>query len=89
MSDTKESIREQIEQILQDIGGFTWEQAETWAGFCDAVGMDPEPFLKVMMDRVCKVKTAKRNAEVPSACSSAELWVVLKGNRTNMKVVEP
>ncbi len=80
---------EQIEKVFHDIGGFTWEQAETWAGFCNAVGMDPLPFLKVMMNNICEVKVASDKVCVPSRVMSPELWVVTKGFRTHFEAIEP
>lgn len=82
-------ITDQIENVFQDIGGFTWRQAETWAGFCNAVGMDPIPFLNVMIKSFCNVKSTSKSQNVPSSVNFPELWVVFKGSRTRFKLVEP
>ncbi len=58
MSVEKTELMERIEKVFADIGGFTWEQAEIWAGFCDAVGIDYIPFLKVMINNLCEVHSA-------------------------------
>ncbi len=82
-------MREQIEDIFQDIGGFTWEQAETWVGFCSAVGMEPLPFLKVMLNNICEVKLTSDGKKVPSRADRPELWGILKGRRTHFKLIGP
>ncbi len=84
----KDNCMTQVEKRFQDIGGFTWGQAETWAGFCDAVGMDPLPFLKVMLKNICDVKVTSGNKSVPSHADHPELWVVFKACRTRFKLLE-
>ncbi|MCP4107006.1 MAG: hypothetical protein GY749_15960 [Desulfobacteraceae bacterium] len=89
MEKKKTALMGQIEKVFHDIGGFTWEQAETWAGFCNAVGMDPLPFMKVMMNNICEVNITSDDRGVPSRVMSPELWVISKGFRTHFVVVEP
>jgi hypothetical protein len=89
MSDEGVTVTRMIEKIFQDVGGFTWEQAETWAGFCNAVGMDPLPYLKVMLTNVCEVRSTYDKGNVPSSSACPELWVVTKGFRTEFKLLEP
>ncbi len=79
----------EIEAVFRKIGGFGWKEAETWAGFCDAVGMDPMPFLRVMIESVCPVSCCRGAGGVPSRSSSPELWVALNGGKTELKLVEP
>ncbi len=83
------SVMDQIEKVLKDLGGFTFEQAEIWAGFCDAVGMDAVPFMKVMLEGICDVKTVTGKQQVPSKVRFPELWIIPKGFRTKIQLVEP
>ncbi|QTA91317.1 hypothetical protein [Desulfonema magnum] len=89
METQKSSLREDIEKIFQDIGGFTWEQAESWSGFCHAVGMEPIPYLKVMLNNVCNIRSATAGKNVPSSVTSPELWIIFKHCRTRFKLIEP
>lgn len=89
MSDGKSELSMAIEDRFADIGGFKWEQAEAWAGFCDAVGMDPLPFLKVILNKLCTVKVVSAKDIDSSRCSSPELRVMFKGSRTKFKLAEP
>jgi len=82
-----QELSEKIEKKFQEIGGFTWKQAEIWAGFCDSVGMDPMPFLKVMLNNICDVKSVSRGKSVPASANSPELWVVCKCSRTSFKLI--
>lgn len=82
-------IRKSVEKKFQEIGGFTWRQAETWAGFCHAVGMDPMPFLKVMLGGICDAKSASRGKSVPSRAARPELWVEFKDSRTAFHLIGP
>ncbi len=80
-----------ISDVFEKIGDFTWNDAESWAGFCDAVGMDPIPFLKVMLESICPVHCCSSPSAVPgcpSAMQDAELWVVLNGKNTRFFLVE-
>ena len=88
---TTSPCQERISTIFRDIGGFGWKEAEIWAGFCDAVGMDPIPFLKVMLENVCRVQGCAAGRGVPGACSGGtpELWVVLKGGQTRFQLLLP
>lgn len=88
---TANPCQEKISSIFRDIGGFGWKEAETWAGFCDAVGMDPIPFLKVMLENVCRVQGCPAGGSMPDCCSGErpELWVVLKGGHTRFHLVVP
>ncbi len=91
MDTTISSCEEQIASVFRNIGGFGWKEAEIWAGFCDAVGMDPVPFLKVMLENICHVQGCPSGGSVPGGCSggSPELWVVLKGGKTRFQLVLP
>lgn len=82
-------IQSLIEQRFKDLGGFTWEDAEKWAGFCNAVGMDPIPFLKVILTNVCEIKSVYHQEHIPSCSACPELWVTFRGDRTKMKLVMP
>jgi len=84
----KDQLVEQIEDIFQDIGGFSWEQAETWASFCLAVGMDPLPQLKVMMNNVCAVMESS-TTDIPGKADQPELWLEKKGHKVHFKIVGP
>ena len=84
----KSEITEQIEEIFKDIGGFSWEQAETWASFCFAIGMDPLPHLKVMMNNICSVMTPS-DKDIPDKADMPELWIQRKGHKVHFKVVGP
>lgn len=90
MANEKSELVTQIEERFSDIGGFTWEQAETWAGFCNSVGMDPLPFLKVMLNNICSVKVVSaREFESDSNAASPELRILFKSSRTKFKAAEP
>lgn len=89
MSNKQSKLTAKIEKILKEIGGFTLEHAEIWAGFCFSVGMDPLPFLKVMMHHTCEVKSTEREGDVPSKAYVPQLWVVFKGCRTRFVIIEP
>lgn len=89
MEESVEAARERIMSALKEIGGFTWEDAEKWAGMCNAMGMDPVPFLKVLLCKICAVKTAGGGARIPSKCDCVELWIDFKANRTRFEVVGP
>ncbi|MFO7665076.1 MAG: hypothetical protein R6V76_00470 [Desulfobacterales bacterium] len=84
----KESMRYCIEKTLSDIGGFSWDQAETWASFCYAVGIDPMPYIKAIIGEACAVNCTSDKKSVPEKSNEPELWVVTKGYRTHFKVVE-
>lgn len=88
MEITKEQIVEQIENVFKDLGGFSWEQVETWASFCFAVGMDPLPQLKVMMNSICGVITPS-GGNVPEKANRPELWIERKGHRVHFKIAGP
>jgi len=88
MENEKTQIVQQIEDVFKDIGGFSWEQAETWASFCFAVGMDPLPQLKVMMNNICKV-IAPSNESIPDKSETSELWVEKKGHKVRFKIIGP
>lgn len=88
MEITREQIVEQIENVFKDLGGFSWEQAETWASFCFAVGMDPLPQLKVMMNAICGVMTPS-GGSIPETSDTPELWIERKGHRVHFKIVGP
>lgn len=90
MSGKKSGLGEKIESRFADIGGFTWEQAEAWAGFCNSVGMDPLPFLKVILDKLCTVKVVSSQKDFESdRCASPELRVMFRGGRTKFRLAEP
>ncbi len=89
MSEESGQLAADIEKVFQSIGGFTWRDAETWAGFCNAVGMDPLPFLRVMLENVCRVECVKGGAGVPPAIPSATLWIDFKGGKTRFHVAGP
>lgn len=89
MENGNSPVVQEIEKRFQEIGGFTWEQAETWAGFCNAVGMDPLPFLKVILHNICEVKYPAGGGCLPSDAECPELRVIFKACRTRFEVVEP
>lgn len=85
----KERMRYRIEKMLSDLGGFSWDQAETWASICVAVGIDPLPYLKAMIGEACAVNCTADKKSVPEHSNDPELWVVTKGYRTYFKIVGP
>jgi hypothetical protein len=85
----KKRIVEQIENVFKDLGGFSWEQAETWASFCFAVGMDPLPQLKVMMNNICDVSEAIDTDKASSKIDFPQLQLVKKGHRIRFNLVVP
>jgi hypothetical protein len=88
MDNGKTQTIEKIEEVFKDLGGFSWEQAETWASFCYAVGMDPLPQLQVMMNNICKVvNTSHKN--IPDKAKTPELWIEQNGPRVRFKFVGP
>ncbi|HAO21790.1 MAG: hypothetical protein BWK80_40220 [Desulfobacteraceae bacterium IS3] len=90
MANEKSEFVTQIENRFSDIGGFTWEQAEAWAGFCNSVGMDPMPFLKVLLNNICSIKVVSaREFESNSNPACPELRILFKGSRTKFKAAEP
>lgn len=91
MEEPVSPFEEQISSVFRNIGGFGWKEAEIWAGFCDAVGMDPIPYIKVMLENICRVQACAAGSGVPGACSGGtpELWVVLKGGQTRFQLVLP
>jgi hypothetical protein len=90
MANEKSEFVSQIEGRFSDIGGFTWEQAEAWAGFCNSVGMDPLPFLKVILNNICSIKVVSaREFESSANPACPELRILFKGSRTKFKAAEP
>jgi hypothetical protein len=91
MDETISPSEEQIISVFRNIGGFGWKDAEIWAGFCDAVGMDPVPYLKVMLETICRVNSCPSEGAIPGRCASGspELWVVLRGGQTRFHIVLP
>lgn len=89
MNEPMSKLRQDIEAVFKEVGGFTWEQAQVWAGFCDAVGMDPLPFLTVMLGGLCDIKCARRKENLPSCAQKPELWVHLRDHRTTFTLLEP
>jgi len=88
MADQKTELIEQIENVFKEIGGFSWEQVETWASFCLAVGMDPLPQLQVMMNNLCEV-ISPSDRSTPDKANSPELWIERKGRKVRFKIVGP
>ena len=88
MENRKAQIVEQIEDVFKDLGGFSWEQAETWASFCFAVGMDPLPQLQVMMNNICNV-VYKPHQHIPDRAETPELWIDKNGGKSRFKIVGP
>ena len=86
METEKQQVVEQIENVFKDLGGFSWEQAETWASFCFAVGMDPLPQLKVMMNTICSVMPPS-SGSIPEKTDAPELWLEIKGHKIHFKIV--
>ncbi len=89
MNKHKSPTLQKIETVFKDVGGFTWEQAEAWAGFCDSVGMEASPFLKVMLNDVCDVKFTRGRESLPCNVNKPQLWVLCRGGRTCFKLLEP
>lgn len=88
MENKKAKIIEQIEDVFKQLGGFSWEQAEMWAGFCFAVGMDPLPQLQVMMNNICIV-VYKPHQNIPDSTKTPELWIEKNGDKVRFKIVGP
>ncbi len=89
MDNEKAQTVEKIEEIFKDLGGFSWEQVETWASFCLAVGMDPLPQLQVMMNNICKVVIASDGDDTPSNMDLPQLQLVKKGYHIRFNLSEP
>lgn len=83
MEEKKSELVEKIEEVFHDLGDFSWKDAEIWAGFCHAVGMDPVAYLNVMMNNICTVCTdsSKKIAGCP-----AQLKVKYSGRKTRLKL---
>ncbi len=91
METSKSELTGQMEEVFYRLGGFGMMDAERWAGFCHAVGMDPAPFLKAMLENVCRVVCVEHEREVPSrpaVAQCSELWVVLRGSQTRFHLIE-
>lgn len=89
MENRKAQIVEQIEDVFKDLGGFSWEQAETWASFCFAVGMDPLPQLQVMMNNICNVVNAFDKNNTPAKIDFPQLCLKKKGDHICFDLIIP
>lgn len=88
MDPDKAQLIEKIENVFSELGGFSWEQAETWAAFCFAVGIDPLPQLKVMMNGICNV-VYEPYQNTPEKTETPELWIDKNGGKVRFKLIGP